>query len=1100
MSLAALLAAGDVTGRVTSAGRPLPGAVVTLHAGTEERTTATDDNGSFSLELPAGAPVTVDIALFGFRPLKQIIAPADSAKPLNLQLELIPPRVQQNAGAGQRNGEYTQNGGQQSSEALAATSSSSAPASTDAPEAADSVLVQGSIQRAAPDAGGFPGMGMGPDGPGGIGGGAPGMGGGPDGGGFGGPGGGGFGGGGGGGGFGGGGGGGRGGFGAGGQGGRGGGGGQGMPDFRNMSPEEREKFIAQMRQRRGGAGPDVFGNNTAPRRQQYRGGAFWNFGDSALNASPYALNGNSVTKPGYNNSSFGVNIGGPLPLPQKIAKNSTFFLNYTGTRGSNAFSSYGTVPTKAELGGDFSAVVSPRTQQPVSLFYPNSGAPIPGGVIPAAQISPIATALLKAFYPSPNQTGGLVQNYHFTGTTPQDTDSLNTRLNKTIGKNRFDASINYTRRSGYNLNLFDFKDTTSGAGLNASLGYNRTFTPRLVLSLGSRFNLNRNQMTPYWANGANGASVDGVNIATYLGVAGATANPLNFGPPNLSFTNFSGLSDANPSLRRVETFSESGGLRYTRGVHALAFGGDYTRNINNLLVEQNARGTLYFTGNATAGAGANTGYDLADFLLGYVHQSSLRSGGYDTYPRQNAFDLYAQDAWNVRKNLSLTIGVRYDFAAPYTEKYNRMANLCIAPGFATVTEVFPGQSAAGCPASPAGLVNTDWNKFSPRLGVAYRPGFKRRTVIRAGFSLFYDNSIYGRIPGQLTAQPPFAETLTSLPGVAGGPSLGDPFAGSSAATVKNTAAFNPEIVTPYATTWNFSIEHELPGSFVSSATYLGTKGTHLDVALWPNRLIAGSSSTTTSNASGYSYDNTVGNSIFNALQLRLNRRMRRGLNWSAYYQWEKSLDDATRLGGAGNNVIQNPNDIAADRGLSSFDRRHTFTFQTMAASPFGPRGQYMKRGEGLAAKLLMDWSATANLTLQTGTPLTATVLGTQADSSGTGAIGSVRANATGLPVDTGSGPFNLAAFTTLASGQLFGTAGRGTIPGPGSIGLNATLGRTVYFGESARRSLDFRISANNVLNHPNIAAWSTVVNAATYGLPSSVSGMRTVSLSMRLRF
>jgi hypothetical protein len=148
----------------------------------------------------------------------------------------------------------------------------------------------------------------------------------------------------------------------------------------------------------------------------------------------------------------------------------------------------------------------------------------------------------------------------------------------------------------------------------------------------------------------------------------------------------------------------------------------------------------------------------------------------------------------------------------------------------------------------------------------------------------------------------------------------------------------------------------------------------------------------------------------------------------------------------------------------------------------------------------MDWSATVNLNLQTGMPLTAMVLGTQADSSGTGAIGSVRANATGLPVESGSGPFNLAAFTTLATGQLFGNAGRNTIPGPGTIGLNATLGRTIYFGESARRSLDFRVSANNVLNHVNITSWGTVVNSASYGLASSAGAMRTISMVVRLRF
>jgi len=231
----------------------------------------------------------------------------------------------------------------------------------------------------------------------------------------------------------------------------------------------------------------------------------------------------------------------------------------------------------------------------------------------------------------------------------------------------------------------------------------------------------------------------------------------------------------------------------------------------------------------------------------------------------------------------------------------------------------------------------------------------------------------------------------------------------------------------------------------------------------------------------------------------LNRRLRKGLQWTAYYQWSKSIDDATTIGGAGSTVIQNSNDIEADRGLSSFDHRHTFTFSTMAVSPFGPRGLYMKRGDTFASKLLSDWSATANLTLQTGTPLTATVLGTSADPSGTGAIGSERADATGLPINSGSGPFNLLAFAVPLAGQ-YGNAGRNTIPGPGMISLNATFGRTIQFGDSARRSLDIRLSANNVLNHVNITSWGTVVNSASYGLPSAAGAMRTLSLSVRLRF
>jgi len=1081
----AVLPAIDLSGRVASGGRPLPGAVVTAHAGGATQSTSTGEDGAFAMQLAATGPVQIEVALFGFGPLKQTFSAEDAAKPLNLNLELVAPRTQGRAGAGAQAPDWMQSLNNQVTESLNTPIAAPVPSAPENGETADSVLVQGSMQQAAADTSGMPGgpggfgPGMGGQGPGG----APGFGGGGGGGG-------GFGGGGG------------GGFGGGGGGGRGGGGGGGFggggarPDFANMSPEERQKAIAQMRARRGAGGPAVFGNNTTNRRQQYRGSAFWSFSDSALDASPFALNGASIPNPHYTNSGYGASIGGPLPLPAKLASGSFFFINYTGNRGANPYSSFGIVPTAAQRGGDFSSTFVPGTQTPVSLFDPTTKLPIPANILPASEISSIATGLLP-FIPLPNQPGA-TQNYRLLSTTPQDTDALNTRLNKSVRTNRFDFSLNYQRRSGYTLQPFDFKDLTSGYGINSSIGYNRTISPHMVINFSSRLNLNRNETTPYFANGAD--------IAGELGIQGLSQTPLNYGPPNLNFTNFMGLSDSSPSLRRVETLVQSGGLRYTRGKHAFYMGFDYTRNIWDLLLEQNARGTLFFGGSATASIGANgyatpgTGFDFADFLLGSVQQATLRSGGYDTYPRSNAADGYFQDEWSVRKNLTLNLGVRYDYAAPFTEKYGRMDNLDVAPGFAAVAPVVAGGTGPYSGQFPASLVEPDFNKFSPRVGIAYRPGFKRRTVIRSGFSLFYDNTVYNRIPGLLTAQPPFAETSTFTSAADNVLTLSDPFTGPANVTIKNTYAVDKYLRTPYATTWNLSIEHELPGSLVSSVTYLGTKGTHMLDGIWPNVLSSGASgSSLINNASGFTYYETVGNSIFNALQLRLNRRLRKGLQYTAYYQWSKSIDDATSIGGAGSTIIQNPNDIEADRGLSSFDHRHVFTFTTLAVSPFGPRGQYMKRGETFGAKLLSDWSATANLTLQTGAPLTATVLGTSADKSGTGAVGATRADATGLPISAGSGPFNLLAFTTPAAGD-YGSAGRGTIPGPGSIGLNATFGRTIQFGDSARRSLDIRLSANNILNHVNITSWGTVVNSANYGLPVSAGVMRTLSLVLRVRF
>ncbi len=194
-----------------------------------------------------------------------------------------------------------------------------------------------------------------------------------------------------------------------------------------------------------------------------------------MDASSFALNGAQTTKPSYNNSTYGASLGGPLPLPAKLSKGSFFFLNYTGARGSNGGAMYGIVPTAAERSGDFSATLMPRTQQPVSLFESIDQSTDPRRHHPQ-QSTQFDCRWFAAFYPLPNQVGA-TQNYRLVYTTPQDTDGLNTRLNKTLGKNRFDASINWQRRSGINQQLFGFRDPTSGYGINSSLGYNRTISP-----------------------------------------------------------------------------------------------------------------------------------------------------------------------------------------------------------------------------------------------------------------------------------------------------------------------------------------------------------------------------------------------------------------------------------------------------------------------------------------------------------------------------------------------------------------------------------------------------------------------------------------------
>jgi hypothetical protein len=276
--------------------------------------------------------------------------------------------------------------------------------------------------------------------------------------------------------------------------------------------------------------------------------------------------------------------------------------------------------------------------------------------------------------------------------------------------------------------------------------------------------------------------------------------------------------------------------------------------------------------------------------------------------------------------------------------------------------------------------------------------------------------------------------------------------------------------------------------------YNGTKGTHLDVQTIPNSAAPGPPLTAETrrpiaDAQGFIYDSSNGNSIYHGGTLRVTRRFRNNFSWQLNYTFQKMIDNASSLGAT---VAQNPLNLAAERGVDS-PTGQVLALQYTAQSPVGVRNAMFQKQPWLQ-KTLKDWQLTGTTQVQSGRPLTATVPG---DPVGTGGTNTERANATGLPIDAGSGYFNTAAFGRVVEG-VFGNAGRGTIPGPGSLVMSLQLARQIQLAE--RKSVEFSVSATNLLNHVNITGYGTVVGAANYGFATAAGGMRTVSATIRLRF
>ena len=865
-----------------------------------------------------------------------------------------------------------------------------------------------------------------------------------------------------------------------------------------LSPEQRGKLAKRLKQRGGVAAVvNSLGNRRRRGQPGVRGMAFYTAGNSALDARPFSITGLSFEKPQYAQNRFGVTLGGPLRIPKLVDLSRTFFtFSYSGTRHRGPYNSFGTVPTAAERSGDFS---QSQVRGPVAIYDPASGAPFPENRIPASRVHSAASGLMR-YIPLPNQSGA-VQNYQYVTSFDRNSDQLSLRMNQSISqKNRLTGGFSKQARFNENPHLFGWSDEADGRGYTADLGWAFTLGPKKIHDFRVRVNRDRNQTTPWFAFREN--------VAAELGIAGPSRSPLTWGPPNLNFTNFADLSAANPILRRNQNVSLIDSVSIVHNGHTLQSGIEFRWAQINTNTDQNARGQFTFSGLLTSALTdghptPGTGFDFADFLLGFPQSSSIRYGAANTYFRSRVYAGWLQDEWRVRPNLTLNLGVRYEYYSPFYEKFGRLANLDVAPGFTGVALVTPDQPGPYTGEFPRGMVEPDPNNIAPRIGFAWRPFSKKRTQLRGGYSQFYDGSTYGNIAVRLAAQPPFASTANIQTSLQRRLTLDNGFGttGESGKRINNSFAVSRYYRVPYGQTWNFAVQHEIGQSVVVELGYTGTKGTRLDVLRLPNRAAPGSPLTAEQrrligNAVGFTFNSSEGNSIFHSGQLRITRRLKKGVSLNAAYTLSKSIDNASSVGGAGNVVAQNDHDLSAERGLSVFDQRHNLTVTNMISSPFGETAFWL-RGKSWVTRLLKDWNLATSLTARSGRPFTARVLGNIADAGGTGAVGSGRADATGLPVTAAPGFFNPDAFTTPPAGR-FGNAGRNTIPGPSFTGVNVSLGRT--FDLDNRRKFEFRISTENFTNHVNLTGIATVVNATNYGLPTAAGSMRQVTMTMRLRF
>lgn len=859
-----------------------------------------------------------------------------------------------------------------------------------------------------------------------------------------------------------------------------------------------------------GGGARNWGRNRA-QVNRIRGNMVEQYTNSAFDAHPYPLNvAESPQIPSYRET-FGFSLGGPLVIPKVYhgRDKTSFFVSYNLQRAKNPFNSFASVPTVEERGGDFSdAVIASGTYKgtvPV-IYNPQSNPPGPrtlfaGNIIPPEHFNSAAVGLLE-YIPLPNLPG-TVQNFHLQESLPSASDRLMVRIGQQFNsKDSLNAMYFFNSARSHSVSSFpQLTSQSSTRSQDLNLSATHTFDPHLVNTLSLNFNRQRvSTLNPF-------AFQD--DIAARLGIQGVSDSPFDWGIPIIQFTNFGALNDTIPSLTRNQTVRAFDFLIWNHGKHNVRLGGELRRVQLNTLTDPNARGTFAFSGYTTSDFSGGfpvpgTGIDFADFLLGLPQITSVRFGIASNYLRTWVTSAFLQDDWRVGAHLTVQYGLRYEYFLPFTEKYGRLSDLAFTPGFAS-TQVVTGLAPGSLPAS---LIHSDANNLAPRLGLAYRPWTQHHLVLRSGYSIFYDGSIYSRVVPNLVDQPPFAQasTLTTNPQQV--LTLENGFPTIAPTVAHNTYAADSNFRTPYAQTWNFSLEDEIARNVVLSVGYVGTKGTKLDLLLSPNSANPNASNTgqqlSIQDALQFLYETSGASSIYNGLQVSLRRQYHSGFSMSGNYTYGKSIDDAAGVGGAGRTVAQNSFDLRAERGLSTFDVRHRLIINHTYELPFGERRRFLNRG-GAAARVLGDWQISGVTTLQTGTPFTAQVLGNQSNNSGTGAFSSQRANATDLAVSlprserTTQEFFNTAAFALPASGE-FGNAGRNTIPGPGTVNFNMSLTRFITFSREKNLRGEFRIEGANIFNTPNFGGLATVVNAQDFGRVTSVKAMRALTLTLRVRF
>lgn len=868
--------------------------------------------------------------------------------------------------------------------------------------------------------------------------------------------------------------------------------------------EEMQIQTANYSARYGTSGGAIISAVTRSGTSQFHGSAYEYLRNNDLDARNFF----SPTPTPLKQNQFGFTIGGPVLLPHyNKGRNKTFFFwNEDWRLRNSAAVSLTATPTDAMRSGNFQAEAA-RIGKPI--LDPTTGQPFPNNIIPSNRIDPNAALLLKGYFPEPNYFANSFNNYinNGVGTLNPRTDTVKIDHNFTdslrlSGVWSHDHIAVLSTNGGLTGSPFPtIRQNEADTGDNASLRLNWTISPSTMNEVSWAIKASSLNLLLQGEDGVSPVRPSGLTIQDFY----QGANTLNL-IPQISFSGGWGSISTNqlplsPAQDKNGIFADN--FSHVAGGHTIQAGVSWFHFTKTQAAFNTTQGAYSFDGSFTNDP-------VADFLLG---DARTYTEGQSRYVRSYGFDQtewYGQDDWHVSKKLTLNLGARlYIIPMMHVDGDLQTSFLPSAydPGKAPQInssgilvptanyDPLNGLVAPDKNGVPRGFANT-FLGLAPRFGFAYDPSGNGKMAIRGGYGISYLN--VGNDNSGLITNPPYNQTV-SLQNV----SLDNPSGGTPAAPRPVALnAFDPNFKRPMIQSWSLTVQRELPGQFLTSIGYVGTRGTNWEV--WYDRnspVFAGA-------PAGYQFDPRLNqgynsnlirpfvgyggitefsnglNSDYHSLQTQIQRRFANGLAIQAVYTFSKTLgEEQTRR----DMRVQNPLNWSADYGPADFDRTHVFTANYIYTLPFF-RGKRNFLGQTLG-----NWQLSGLITAQSGLALTPGI------SLSTAGL-ATRPNATGASpsgAQTKLQWFNTGAFAAPAPG-FFGNAGVGTIRGPGFWIWDSSIAKQWPIHEQLR--LRFAAEFFNFLNHTNWAGVDTSLGDGTYGQVTSSRDARRIQLSLRMDF